>query len=172
MFVIEESDTEKVNTDGAVLSLLADASDTDGTIGADRISIAAGADGARPHHHKASSEIFYVLDGKLAILLQDRIETVGKGGLVVVPPGTRHAFGAAPQDPIDLLVIATPGVERFAYFRLLPAILRNEFSQEQLDELHTKYDVHFEDSPEWTAARTARHQRGGRCSAWQRRPPA
>jgi mannose-6-phosphate isomerase-like protein (cupin superfamily) len=158
-FVIEESDTEKVNTDNAVLSLLADASDTDGAIGADRISIAVGADGARPHHHKASSEIFYVLDGKLAILLHDRVETVGKGGLVVVPPGTRHAFGAAPGYPVDLLVIATPGVERFAYFRLLPAILRNEFSEEQSDEMHAKYDVHFEASPAWTAARQERGDR-------------
>ncbi len=153
MFVIEESDTEKVNTGTAVLSLLADASDTEGVIGADRISIAAGADGAKPHHHKASSEIFYVLDGKLAILLHDRVETVGKGGLLVVPPGTRHAFGAAAGYSVDLLVIATPGVERFEYFRLLPAILRNEFSENQLDDMHARYDVYFEDSPEWIAAR-------------------
>jgi mannose-6-phosphate isomerase-like protein (cupin superfamily) len=153
VFLIEESDTEKVNAGSAVLSLLADASDTDGAIGADRITIGVGADGALPHHHKASSEIFYVLDGKLEILLHDQVKAVGKGGLVVVPPGTRHAFGAAPGYPADLLVIATPGVERFAYFRLLPAILRNEFSKEQLGEMHAEYDVHFEDSPEWTAVR-------------------
>ncbi|GHG63347.1 hypothetical protein GCM10018779_32870 [Streptomyces griseocarneus] len=41
--------------------------------------------------------------------------------MVVVPPGTQHAFAAAPGEIADMLVIITPGVERFEHKRLGPA---------------------------------------------------
>lgn len=76
--------------DGA-FELLADG----GAVSASRLTLATGADGAPPHHHKLSHELFYVLDGTMLFRLGDTLTTVGKGGLVVVPPGLPHVFGAA-----------------------------------------------------------------------------
>ncbi|WKX73544.1 hypothetical protein [Streptomyces sp. XD-27] len=48
---------------GSAFQLLVDASGTDGALGANRLTLGTGADGARPHYHSRSSEMFYVLDG-------------------------------------------------------------------------------------------------------------
>ncbi|MGA4843308.1 cupin domain-containing protein [Streptomyces sp. G45] len=79
---------------GGGFDLLADAAHTGGALGANRLTLGEGADGARPHHHARSTELFHVLDGALDFFLDGDLVTVGRGGLVVVPPGTPHAFGA------------------------------------------------------------------------------
>jgi bifunctional DNA-binding transcriptional regulator/antitoxin component of YhaV-PrlF toxin-antitoxin module len=92
----------------------------------------------------------------MQLLLEDEVITVDKGGYVVVPPGVRHAFAAAPGAVADLLVTLIPGVDRFEYFRMLPAIMRGEVDERTLREVHERYDVHFVDSPRWEAARGRR----------------
>ena len=67
--------------------------------------------------------------------------------LVVVPPGTVHAFAAAPAGDADLLIILTPGVERFEYFRHLQRIAAGEVPLESILEVQDLYDNHFDDSP-------------------------
>jgi hypothetical protein len=89
----------------------------------------------------------------MEILLDDRIETVGKGGFVVVPPGVPHAFAAAPDSAVEIFIYITPGVERFEFFRLLRRITRGEEPESALEEIQDRYDVHFLDSPLWRAAR-------------------
>ncbi|MEV7444362.1 hypothetical protein AB0O22_25045 [Streptomyces sp. NPDC091204] len=78
-----------------------------------------------------------------------RTETVRAGGLVGVPPGTVHAFGAAPQQGADLLVVLTPGIDRFGYFRALGRVRRGEEPFESLLPEQDRYDVHFADRVGW-----------------------
>lgn len=150
-WVVEEEDAEQVEE--LSLWMLADSSHTGGALGANRLRLDVGMAGAKPHYHQQSSEAFYVLDGTLSMLVDDRMMSVGKGGYVVVPPGLPHAFGAALHDSVDLFITLTPGIERFDYFRILPRVLRGELSDQQLAELHNQYDVHFVDSPTWDATR-------------------
>ncbi|MER7000018.1 cupin domain-containing protein [Streptomyces sp. NPDC000410] len=138
------------------MRLLADSDASSGAFSVSSGTIAAGTANAKPHVHKRSWEVFYVLDGSLEILLGDEIVTVGRGGAVGVPPGLVHAFGASPDGPVELLVLITPGVQRFDYFRVLPEVLRGTFSPEELEEMHDTYDVHFCESPLWEASRAAR----------------
>ncbi|WP_395297727.1 cupin domain-containing protein [Kitasatospora hibisci] len=141
-------------TAGSAFRLLADASGTHGALGANRLLLAPGADGARPHHHARSTELFHVLAGRAAFLLGDRLVEVAAGGLVVVPPGLVHAFGAAPGTPADLFVVATPGVERFGYFRHLGRIAAGEEDFGTLHAHQDRYDVHFADPARWQELRT------------------
>lgn len=129
--------------------LLADGPDTGGVLGANRLVLGDGADGARPHFHARSTEIFYVVGGVAEFLLDERLTTVAGGSLVVVPPGMPHAFGAAPGSSADLLVLTTPGVERFGYFRRLGRIARGLDSFERLAAEQERYDVHFVDVGDW-----------------------
>jgi hypothetical protein len=62
-----------------------------------------------------------------------------------------HAFAAAPGEVADLFITVAPGVDRFEYFRMLPAIMRGEVGEQALAEVHDRYDVHFVDSPTWLA---------------------
>jgi mannose-6-phosphate isomerase-like protein (cupin superfamily) len=48
--------------------LLADSSATGGALSAQRVFLGRGAEGANPHRHKESSELFYILDGSAQIL--------------------------------------------------------------------------------------------------------
>ena len=79
-----------------------------------------------------------------------------EGDLVVVPPHAVHAFAAAPGSDADLLIILTPGVERFEYFRQLQRIAAGEAPLESILETQDLYDNHFDDSPVWQQALAAR----------------
>ncbi|MCF3961665.1 cupin domain-containing protein [Streptomyces fuscigenes] len=141
-----EAGTESM-PDGA-FELLADG----GAVSASRLTLATGADGAPPHHHKLSHETFYVLDGTVVFRLGDSLTTVGKGGLVVVPPGLDHAFGAVEGETADMVILLSPGIERFAYFAQLAAISRGEEEFASLLPVQDRFDVHLVDVPDWRTA--------------------
>jgi mannose-6-phosphate isomerase-like protein (cupin superfamily) len=71
--------------------LLADSSATGGALSSHRIALTRGADGAVPHRHDSSSELFYILDGALDVLVGDGVLTAAAGDLLVVPPVRRRA---------------------------------------------------------------------------------
>jgi mannose-6-phosphate isomerase-like protein (cupin superfamily) len=130
--------------DGA-FELLADG----GAVSASRLTLKTGADGAPPHHHEHSHEVFYVLGGTMLFRLGNTLTTVGKGGLVVIPPGLPHVFGAADGEEADVFVVLSPGIERFGYFERLAEISRGEAEFASLIPEQDRYDVHFEDLPDW-----------------------
>lgn len=134
-------------TEGA-FELLADG----GAVSASRLTLKTGADGAPPHHHTLSHEVFYVLDGTMVFRLGDSLTSVGKGGLVIIPPGLPHAFGAAEGSTADVVVLLSPGVERFAYFEQLAAISRGEKDFASLIPVQDRFDVHLVDLPDWRSA--------------------
>ncbi|MDP4511047.1 cupin domain-containing protein [Nonomuraea turcica] len=152
--VLEPHDAEYVALPGGGgFQLLADASDAGGALAANRLSLGKGANGAAPHHHELSTELFYVLDGTVEFLLDDQVITVGPGGLVVIPPRMPHAFGATPATTASLVVL-TPGIDRFGYFRALGRIQHGLEPFDSLLPLQERYDVHFLDAPAWAAARS------------------
>ncbi|MGW0003488.1 cupin domain-containing protein [Nocardia grenadensis] len=134
---------------GGAFHLLADAVDTGGALGANRLTLGAGADGAAPHYHARSTELFYVLTGIAEFFLDGTPTTAPAGSLVVVPPGMPHAFGAAPGSPVDLLIVLTPGVQRFEYFRQLGRIRRGHADFDSLLPEQQRYDVHFLPATTW-----------------------
>ncbi|MFC4912235.1 cupin domain-containing protein [Actinomadura gamaensis] len=133
--------------------LIVDADTTGGALSSQRIILQDGADGATPHHHNTASEFFHILGGGVQILCGDEILTAEEGDTVVVPPRTAHAFGALPGRDADLLIIITPGVRRFEYFRLLDRLGRGEDVLQELIDSQDLYDNHFLDSPAWKTAR-------------------
>lgn len=130
--------------------LLADASATGGALSAHRIQLTRDGNGALPHRHNHSSELFFINDGALDVLVKTEIVTAYPGDLLVVPPRCDHAFRAHPDHAADALIVITPGVERFEYFRHIARILRGEVSRESLVGEQDRYDTHFVTSPVWT----------------------
>jgi quercetin dioxygenase-like cupin family protein len=151
--VVRHEDADVLELSNAAFRLLADSGATQGALGANRLSLGTGADGAKPHYHARSWELFYVLDGAMEFLLDDRPSTVAGGELVLVPPGMPHAFGAAPGSTADVLVVIAPGVDRFGYFRHLRRIALGQEPGESLAPEQDRYDVHFTDSVTWTTTR-------------------
>ncbi|MET7768876.1 cupin domain-containing protein [Nocardia sp. NPDC005366] len=135
-----------------------DANETGGSVSTVEVTLAQGADGAAPHYHTLSDELFYIADGELQLLAGDRIVTVAAGGSVVVPKLMPHAFGATPDSGARILIALMPGVERFDYFRLLDRIAKGEATLADLAATQDEFDNHFVDAPAWWAERSA--QRG------------
>ena len=153
--LVRAADAEVIGFPPQTVRLLADSSATGGRLSTQRVTLADGADGASPHHHATSAELFYVLSGSAQLLAGDRLLVAGEGDLALVPPGLPHAFAAAQASDADLLIVITPGVERFEYFRHLARIATGRQPPESLLEVQARYDTFFDDSPAWRRARGA-----------------
>lgn len=151
--VVRGAAAEVAGTPQVKVKLLADSSATGGALSTVRVTLDKGADGARPHHHTKSAEMFYVLDGRVDVLSGKEILKAEAGDVIVVPPLMAHAFAAERGSSADILIIIAPGVERFEYFRQLTRIARGEEKPETLKDLQDLYDNVFLNSPEWEAAR-------------------
>ena len=151
--IARASDAEVVGAPTAKVKLLADSSATGGALSTVQVTLEQGADGARPHRHDRSAEMFYVLGGVVQILSGSSILRAEQGDLIVVPPRLPHAFSADRGVRAELLIVIAPGVERFEYFRQLTRIAQGKEPIEALREVQDLYDTYFLNSPEWEAAR-------------------
>ena len=61
--LVRAADAEVIGFLPQTVRLLADSSATGGRLSTQRVTLAGGADGANPHHHATSAELFYVLSG-------------------------------------------------------------------------------------------------------------
>lgn len=64
-------------------------------------------DGAEPHYHKKTTEIYYVLEGQGTVILDDKEEQVQKGTIIQIPPGVIH--GAVGK--MKVLVVGIPDID-------------------------------------------------------------
>ncbi|GAA2007642.1 cupin domain-containing protein [Catenulispora subtropica] len=147
--IVRAADAETIGRAPTTIRLLADSSATAGALSTQQVILENGADGARPHHHANSTELFYVIDGTAHLLSGETVVTAQRGDLVVVPPGLAHAFAAAPGENADLLIVITPGVERFEYFRHLERIAYGKVPPESLLDVQEIYDTYFRASTAW-----------------------
>lgn len=63
-------------------------------------------DGARPHYHRRSTELYYVLEGEGAVVLDGVEHPVRRGSMVHIPPGVVH--GA--RGRMRVLVVGIPDI--------------------------------------------------------------
>ncbi|GAB0106889.1 cupin domain-containing protein [Nocardia sp. JMUB6875] len=135
--------------------LLIDSNEAGGSVSTVEVTMAEGADGATPHYHTLSDELFFVADGELQVMAGDEITTIGAGGALVVPKFMPHAFGAAPGSPARILIALMPGVERHGYFRFLEKLALGQATPADFDAAQEDYDNYFIEAPQWWAERNA-----------------
>jgi quercetin dioxygenase-like cupin family protein len=95
------------------------------------------------HVHSKVEEMFYVVDGELALRSGDWTGRVGPGGFLRVPPGAAHGFGNPGNAPATLLLIISPGGVHEEYFRELAAILARPGAPDTaaIADLRRRYDT-------------------------------
>ena len=152
--VASAADTEVLDLSQGTLQLLLDSSQTRGAVSAHRCQLRDGAIGAPPHRHAMTSELLYVLSGAADVLAGDRLIRASKGDLIVAAPGAAHAFAAAPGSDAELFIVATPGIERFPYFRDLADVQAGRLEAASFMASQADYDTYPADPGPW--ARTAR----------------
>ncbi len=133
------------------MRLLLDSSGTGGVVGAHLVHLVDGAVGASPHHHSRSAELFFVVHGSADLLAGDKIITATEGDLILVPPGVAHAFAASPGHDAYLLVVMTPGIERFEFFRELAHVMDGEADMAEFLQRQATFDTYPSDDTRWSA---------------------
>lgn len=99
---------------GSVMIFKALAEQDDGDLSLMERTLPPGGRRPPPHRHTNCSEAYFVLDGRVSVVVEGEELTVGPEGFVLVPRGTAHTFGNAGDDEARLLVIHAPAMD--AYF--------------------------------------------------------
>ncbi|MCP2169911.1 cupin domain-containing protein [Goodfellowiella coeruleoviolacea] len=140
---------------GSLITLFADSDSTGGVLTSNRATLGREAAGTPVHFHTRATEFFFVLDGALQVLAGEQLLTLHQGDFLTVPPRLPHAFAPAPGATADVLVLFSPGMARFDYYRLLDRVNRGEASPAEIAASSERYDNHYVDSPIWREARAA-----------------
>lgn len=69
-------------------------------------------DGAKPHYHKRSTELYYVLDGTGTVTVDGVVHPVRPGSLVHIPPEVVHSA----QGRMRVLVVGIPDIADDDYY--------------------------------------------------------
>ncbi len=79
--------------------------------------------GPAPHRHGLTGELFYVLEGELALEAGGAAHRLAAGGMGMVAPGTVHRFANPADAPCRFLILVSPaGMEE--YFGALAELVR------------------------------------------------
>ncbi|WP_013334385.1 cupin domain-containing protein [Gloeothece verrucosa] len=98
-----------------------------------------GTDGASPHIHKQLTEIFYVVEGQVELILNQERISAAPGALMLVPENTPHGFSNPGTTRATLLIMFCPADSREQYFEGLAELTKNgrqPSSDELLDLMH------------------------------------
>ncbi len=93
--------------------------------------------GPPPHQHNDCAEFFYVISGKLGVMIDDRWTSLGPGGYAEVPRGVTHTFRNEGEQVVHAITgYDPPGFEKwfeeFGYDTDQPAAYESSLSAETL----------------------------------------
>ncbi|MEV0639222.1 cupin domain-containing protein [Streptomyces sp. NPDC050619] len=140
----------------SLITLFADSNDTHEALTANRATLQAGSPGAPAHFHTLAAEVLFVLGGSMMVLAGEEVHTLEEGDFFLVPPRVPHAFAPAPGRDADALVLFTPGLPRFDYYRLLERVAQGVATVQEIRDSSERYDNHYVDSPVWRKTLAAR----------------
>lgn len=68
-------------------------------------------DETKPHYHKVSKEIYYILEGKGLMEIDGETEQVGKDQAIIIPPGKTHRIKNIGERNLRILCFCNPSYE-------------------------------------------------------------
>ena len=116
--------------------------DTHGHFGLFEFVMPPETDGASPHIHKQLTEIFYVVEGEVELVLNQEHIAAAPGALMLVPENTPHGFSNPGATTAKLLIMFCPADSREQYFEGLAALTKDgrQPSQAELLDLMHRFD--------------------------------
>jgi mannose-6-phosphate isomerase-like protein (cupin superfamily) len=143
--VFAETDGEVYETGAVRLRLLAQSPEQ--PIAVTDNSVPPGFPGPVRHLHTRMTDIFYVLEGELAIELAGEWRVLGPGSFALVPPGVAHTFANRGAVPARFLNIYQPsGNEQYLKEAMKRMMEGRPWSPAEMAEVAARYD--FEPLPD------------------------
>lgn len=82
--------------------------DSGGSVGVIEIEVTPGFVGPPPHEHSGIDHVWYVLVGRVSVLIGGERMVLDAGSCAFVPRGVVHSFGNAGDEPARLLEVDSP----------------------------------------------------------------
>jgi quercetin dioxygenase-like cupin family protein len=148
--VLRPGEGRTVSVRGDRYTYKATADQTGGAYGLVETAVPAGSAGPPPHIHPGEEEAFYVLEGELTVLLDERELVAPAGAFLLVPRGTVHTFSNRTQREARLLVIISPGGFEGAFAEMAEVIPSAEEppDMERLMAIARKYNLEIVAPPQ------------------------
>ncbi len=62
----------------------------------------------KEHFHKNLTEVYFVLKGSIEVELDDAVEQLSEGQMIMILPNTKHKAKKTSEAPAELLVVCSP----------------------------------------------------------------
>ncbi|WP_088889995.1 cupin domain-containing protein [Leptolyngbya ohadii] len=140
--ILQPGEGKSVQIRRSTCTFKATGKETNGHFGLFEFVMEPGANGASPHIHKELTEMFYVVEGEIELVLGDRRIIAELRTFLLVPENTPHGFSNAGQTIATLLILFCPADSREQYFEGLAELTKNgrQPSQEELLDLMQRFD--------------------------------
>ena len=134
--IVSREDTSSIPFPGHETQLLADYHDSHSSTAVLELDVPAESFGAPPHVHANEDEYFYVLEGKVNFLSEEKVISGKSGDLIILPRENLHGFWNAEKQDAKLLLIISPGNFSDFFDEVVAEIRRtNVYSPEKIGAL-------------------------------------
>lgn len=106
--VLSPNDGELIYAGGDLYRILATKETTEGKYGIWEAIVPPGG-GPPPHIHRREEEGFYIIEGRVAVYVNDERVEATPGSFVNMPVGSTHWFRNEYDEPAKMLVMVAPG---------------------------------------------------------------
>ena len=65
-------------------------------------------DSTKKHYHKTLTEVYYVLKGAIKVEIDDKVEELDEGSLIMIFPNTNHKAWKTSEQDAEILVACCP----------------------------------------------------------------
>jgi mannose-6-phosphate isomerase-like protein (cupin superfamily) len=141
--IVKQDDAQVLHAFGEEIAILLDGERTAGKLTM-WTEITPPGGGPPPHYHLSEDEIFHVIEGRVAFLLNNEWNEVGPGGTAFMPRGVVHTFKNVGDQASSMLVMTMPsGIEKF-FARCAEEFAKSaKPDMSRLFEIGVEHGIHF-----------------------------
>jgi len=140
--ILQPGEGRTVHIGPSTCTFKATGKDTHGQFGLFEFVMQPNTKGASPHIHKELTEMFYVVEGEVELILGDRQVVAQPKTFMVAPENTPHGFANVGATEATLLIMFCPADSREQYFEGLAELTKDgrQPSQAELLDLMQRFD--------------------------------
>lgn len=171
-YLLRKGDGHNLTTsaDGDLASIKASGAENDGRIAFLEYQPAVGGAGPLPHTHDHHEELFYVVSGRLHMLLGEQSVLCGPGDFAYVPRNIAHTFWNEGPEPCTFVAAFSPaGFERILERHHINALAGRIPTPEERQALAREFDLRVVDWPAGVFPHLARHDQAAPTAGTERR---
>ena len=115
---------------------------TDGTFCSFEVTLAPG-EGIPMHVHSNDSELYYILEGELEVICDDRVFVARKGAMVFIPKMITHAFCNKSEQEMRMLNVFLPGGFDHLVTELSELSPEEASDKQKREQIRAKHGIKF-----------------------------